>query len=76
MASYELGNWLPGNFANIDEVRACIQIIVLAGTPVNVLGGPPPMHSIVRDRSGKSLVIEPIGGNANANSPAAVNCSA
>jgi choloylglycine hydrolase len=62
MASYELGNWLLGNFATIDEVRAHLGDIVLASTAVEALGGPPPLHFIVRDRSGKSLVIEPIDG--------------
>jgi choloylglycine hydrolase len=62
MASYEFGNWLLGNFATVDEVRAHVQDIVLVSTPVDVLGGSPPLHFIVRDRSGKSLVIEPING--------------
>jgi choloylglycine hydrolase len=62
MASYELGNWLLGNFATVDEVRAHIADIVLVNTGVEALGGPPPLHFIVRDRSGKSLVIEPVDG--------------
>ena len=62
MASYEYGNWLLGNFATVDEVRAHLQDVVLVSTPVDALGGPPPLHFIVRDRSGKSLVIEPIEG--------------
>ena len=57
MASYEFGNWLLGNFATVEEVRAPLQDIVLASTAVDALGGPPPLHFIVRDRSGKSLVI-------------------
>ena len=62
MASYEFGNWLLGNFATVDEVRAHLQDIVLVSTAVEALGGPPPLHFIIRDRSGKSLVIEPIEG--------------
>ena len=62
MASYEFGNWLLGNFATVDEVRAHVADIVLVSTAVDALGGPPPLHFIVRDRSGKSLVIEPING--------------
>jgi choloylglycine hydrolase len=62
MASYEFGNWLLGNFATVDEVRAHVQDIVLVSTAVEALGGPPPVHFIIRDRSGKSLVIEPIEG--------------
>jgi choloylglycine hydrolase len=62
MASYEFGNWLLGNFATVDEVRAHLQEIVLVSTAVEALGGPPPLHFIIRDRYGKSLVIEPIEG--------------
>jgi choloylglycine hydrolase len=62
MASYEFGNWLLGNFATVDEIRAHVQDVALVSTAVDVLGGPPPLHFIIRDRSGKSLVIEPIGG--------------
>jgi choloylglycine hydrolase len=62
MAGYELGNWLLGNFATVDEVRDHIQNVALAATAVEALGGAPPIHFIVRDRSGKSLVIEPLDG--------------
>jgi choloylglycine hydrolase len=65
MASYEFGNWLLGNFATVDEVRAHFQDVVLVSTSVDALGGPPPLHFIIRDRSGKSLVIEPIDGKLN-----------
>ena len=62
MAPYELGNWVLGNCATIEEVRVQIGNIVLAKTVVDALGGPPPLHFIVRDPSGKSLVIEPLEG--------------
>jgi choloylglycine hydrolase len=62
MASYELANWLLGNFGTIEEVKARIGDVILAPTAVEALGAPPPLHFIVRDQSGKSLVIEPIEG--------------
>lgn len=62
MAPYEFANWVLGNFATVEEVRAHIGEVVLAPTVVDALGGPPPLHFIVRDRSGKSLVIEPLDG--------------
>jgi choloylglycine hydrolase len=62
MASYEFGNWVLGNFATVDEVRAHLADVALVSTPVDALGGPPPLHFIIRDRSGKSLVVEPVGG--------------
>jgi penicillin V acylase-like amidase (Ntn superfamily) len=37
MASYEFGNWLLGNFATVDEVRAHLQEIVLVSTAVEAL---------------------------------------
>jgi choloylglycine hydrolase len=62
MASYEFANWLLGNFGTIDEVQARIGDVILAPTAVEALGAAPPLHFIVRDQSGKSLVIEPLKG--------------
>jgi len=36
--------------------------VILVPTAVEALGAPPPLHFIVRDQSGKSLVIEPLEG--------------
>ena len=62
MAPHELGNWVLGTCADVEEVRDRIGDIVLVKTTVEALGGPAPLHYIVRDASGKSLVIEPLGG--------------
>lgn len=62
MAPHELGNWVLGTCADIEEVRGRIGDIVLVKTMVEALGEPAPLHYIVRDPSGKSLVIEPLRG--------------
>ena len=38
MASYEFGNWLLGNFATVDEVRAHVADIVLVRPPLTHWG--------------------------------------
>jgi choloylglycine hydrolase len=57
-----LGNWLLGNFATVDEVKKNIGKVVVWGETVPELGIAPPLHVAVHDASGKSLVIEFIGG--------------
>lgn len=62
MAPHEFGNWVLGNFASVDEVKAAIGDIVIVPTPAPVLNATQPLHFIVADRSGKAIVIEPVGG--------------
>jgi choloylglycine hydrolase len=60
MGPHEYGNWLLGNFATIDEVKANFDKVALVPTVVKELGQPSPVHFVVQDRSGKAVVIEPI----------------
>jgi len=60
MAPHEFGNWVLGNFANVDEVKAALQDVVLVPVVVEAIRQPAPVHFIVFDRSGKSIVIEPL----------------
>ncbi len=63
MACYELGHWLLGSFACVEEVRASIGGIVLAATPIQALNNAvPPLHFTIHDRSGAALVLEPLDG--------------
>lgn len=56
-------NWLLGNFATVDEVRAGLDGIRVAGAPLDDWGGiVPPFHWVVHDAGGTSIVIEPVGG--------------
>lgn len=63
MAPFEFGTWVLGNFASVDELKAALaqQSAVIVDTPAPGFGSSP-SHYFVRDRSGKSLVIEPLGG--------------
>lgn len=59
----EFPHWILTQFATLQEVRDALQSVVIAPTVLADWGAkPPPMHYIVYDSSGQSLVIEPIGG--------------
>ena len=60
MAPHELGNWILGNFATVDEVKTALKDVVLVPVMVEAIKQPAPVHFIVYDRSGKSIVIEPL----------------
>lgn len=61
----ELPNWILTQFSTLDEVRSAIEAgsVAVVPTPVNGWGPvTPPLHYIVYDKAGKSIVIEPVGG--------------
>lgn len=61
----EFPNWLLTQFASIAEVKAAIQSGAAVITPTSLPGwgaAPPPFHYVVYDKSGASIVIEPING--------------
>lgn len=62
LAPHEYGNWILGNFASVDEVKANFDKVVLVPTVVDAIKQAPPVHFVVHDRSGKSVVIEPVNG--------------
>jgi choloylglycine hydrolase len=66
LAGYEFGIWALANFATVDEVREGVKNIVLVPTPAPGLGSPqgavPGAHFFLQDKSGKSLVVEPVDG--------------
>jgi choloylglycine hydrolase len=56
-------NWLLTQFATVDEVKAAVANVVITPTVLKNWGPtPPPMHYLVSDKSGKSIVIEPVNG--------------
>ncbi len=60
MAPHEYGNWLLGNFATVEEVKANFDKVVLVPVVVEAIEQAAPVHFVVHDRSGKSVVIEPL----------------
>lgn len=58
----EFSNWILTQFTTVEDVKQGIQSIVIA--PTTPKGWPvlPPFHYVVYDKSGKSIVIEPIHG--------------
>lgn len=56
-------NWILTQFETIDEVKKALKDVVIAPTVSQGWGStPPPFHYVVYEKSGKSLVIEPING--------------
>ncbi len=66
LAPQEFGAWALANFATVDEVREAVKNIVVVPTPAPGLGSPQGAvagaHFFLQDRSGKSLVVEPVDG--------------
>lgn len=60
----EFSNWIITQFATVDEVKASLNHsdIAIVSTKPKGWPGLPPLHYIVYDNSGKSIVIEPIKG--------------
>jgi choloylglycine hydrolase len=59
MAPHEYGNWLLANFASVDEVKANFDKVALVPVVIEAIKQAAPVHFVVHDRTGKSVVIEP-----------------
>jgi choloylglycine hydrolase len=65
VAIVDFGAWLLTNFATLDEVRAAIGPDGVVIAPTLAPGFPPepqPVHFVVYDKTGASIVIEPLDG--------------
>jgi choloylglycine hydrolase len=62
LSNIQFGAWVLGNFATVEEVRAALGSVLVWGEPVPQLGGFAPLHYVVHDAAGNSLVIEYVGG--------------
>ncbi len=63
LSPVEFCNWLLTQFATVEEVKAGLANVVIAPTVDKAWGNEPaPFHYVIYDKSGKSLVIEPIAG--------------
>ena len=66
LAPWDLPVWVLTNFAGVDEVRAALPGVKVWPGVIPELGKTPvPLHFIVTDKTGKSLVIEYVGGRLN-----------
>src|SRR5438874_9226006 len=65
LAPWELGSWLLENFSSVEEVKANISQIVVPAVVFKEWGFAPPVHAIAHDASGRSIVIEYVGGKLN-----------
>ena len=65
IAQWEVGSWILENFANVEEVKANIRNIIVPAVVFGGWGFAPEAHYIVHDATGKSIVIEYVGGKLN-----------
>ena len=65
VAQWEVGSWILENFASVEGVKANIANIVVPAVVLKAWGFAPEAHYIVHDASGKSIVIEYVGGKLN-----------
>jgi choloylglycine hydrolase len=65
MSMADFPNWLLTNFETVGEIRAAIDAGQVAVAPTLLKGWPPepqPFHYVIYDKTGASIVIEPIAG--------------
>lgn len=58
----DLGHWVLGNFATVDEVKTAIGGVKIWAPEMADWGGIPTCHLALHDATGKSVVIEFVGG--------------
>jgi len=57
-----LGSWIMGNFATVEEVKEALSKVNVTGTSLKEANGELYFHVAVHDAAGKNLVIEFIDG--------------
>ena len=65
LSNIQFGAWALGNFATVDEVRDAVKDVRVWAEFVPQLGSFSPLHYSFHDASGKSLVIEYVGGTVH-----------
>jgi choloylglycine hydrolase len=66
VSNLEIGAWLLSQFATVDEVKAALPDIHVWGEPVAAFGNQfVPLHYVIHDAKGSSLVLEWVGGKLN-----------
>ena len=62
IAPWQVGSWILENFGTVDEVKQNIGKVVVANVVFKQWGFVPPVHVVVHDAAGKSIVIEYVEG--------------
>lgn len=62
LSPIEFPNWILTQFATVDEVKQHVQSVVIVPTIPKGWPALPPFHYVVYDKTGKSIVIEPLKG--------------
>lgn len=65
ISQWQVPSYILENFATVDEVKANIDKIVVPAVVFKQWGFAPEAHYVVHDASGKSIVIEYVGGKLN-----------
>lgn len=55
--------WALGNASSLTDLAAKVQQVALIDVPTEMLGGTPPLHFIVSDRTGQTKLLEPTSGD-------------
>ena len=58
----DLGNWILGSFATVDEVKRAIEEVYVCSMEIPQMNMVVPLHLAVHDAEGKNVVIEFVGG--------------
>lgn len=62
IAPFQLISYLLTTCATVEDARAALENIIVAPTVLKEMGFAPPIHAIVRDASGASIVVEFLNG--------------
>jgi choloylglycine hydrolase len=62
LSPLQFPTWILTQFATIDQVKAALNNVAIVPTVYQAWGLVPPLHYIVYDKTGASIVIEPLNG--------------
>jgi choloylglycine hydrolase len=62
LSSYDVGTWILTNFSTIDEAKEAIQKIKVSDAPYKPWGFVLPIHYVISDTNGNSLILEYVNG--------------
>ncbi|ASB91411.1 choloylglycine hydrolase family protein [Bacillus sonorensis] len=60
IAPHEFVTWVLSSCRNLDDVKDAVSSLAIVEREVKLLGTVTPLHWILADRSGKSIVVEPV----------------